>query len=338
MTIAITTTSLITGSSNTDGTGGAENLTVENGHEIDLEQGWVVDSDDQYGRTSHLDDGLTTIEVIDNHSGHGLDDIDISIVNTGEWNDDGLKELSVDSQDAAHYLNSQETGDITIENFVDVNLHVADTGTWSGTNYHIEGAKRGTIDFSDSTDVYSDNYLDITAQSNGDHWGNTFDIIGSEHSDHFSISGDSSTQYTEFSVDLGAGRDSFTAGVAAANSSVTTRFVDGGDGTDTLYVKGDTEDLGIEFVNFEKIHGPSGDSLVTVTLDENVLAHNGSADAPLIVYDAAVEFTGDIESISATESDYSDVISHNDFYEVTVNYDDASYTVITDHIDQDWLV
>ncbi len=122
MTIAITTTSLITGSSNTDGTGGAENLTVENGHEIDLEQGWVVDSDDQYGRTSHLDDGLTTIEVIDNHSGHGLDDIDISIVNTGEWNDDGLKELSVDSQDAAHYLNSQETGDITIENFVDVNL------------------------------------------------------------------------------------------------------------------------------------------------------------------------------------------------------------------------
>ena len=333
MTIAITTTSLITGSSNTDGSGGAENLTVENGHEIDLEQGWVIDDPNPYDTDAHLTDGDTTITTSEDEAGNGLHDIDITIENTGEWNDDGQKELSVDTDDAAHYLNGAGSASITIENFVDVNLHATDTGSWTGVTYVIEGAKRGTIDFSDSTDKTNSNDLDIIAHSNGDHWDNTFEITGSENSDHFSISGDSSTQYTEFSVDLGAGRDTFSVDVAAANSSVTTRFVDGGEGFDTLTITGDIEELGIEFVNFERIHGSSGDSLATVTLNENVLTHNGSEDAPLIVENAAVEFTGDIESISATESDYG-----NNYYDVTVNYDDASYTVITDHIDQDWLV
>ncbi len=260
-----------------------------------------------------------------------------SITNTGDWNDEGQKEISVDTADFTDYYHGSSQDSIDINNYVDVNLHVTDMDTTGGVIYRIEGAKRGTVDLSDSHTV---NTLYISSiHSNNANWGNMFEITGSEQMDHVSISGISAgTQYTEFSVDLKGGDDTFSAGLNDATSASQTRFVDGGDGVDTLYMN--DSDAGLltdfDFVNFEIIRAGDGN----VTLDEDNLVHNGTQDSPLIVAGAAeLNFVGDVESISAVETDYiNEYGQHEDgYYEVTVDYADASYTVITDNVDDAWL-
>ncbi len=331
MSIEITTTSLITGSSNTDGTGGAENLTVENGHEIDLSH-YTDYQEDLGGWKGTIIDGNTTIVNEFDHHGY----YKFSITNTADWNDDGQKEISVDMEDFAYQIDDSQGTNITIDNFVDVNFHAVDIDCSGELFYTFEGIKRGTIDFSDNTERSN---IVIHTQSNGASWGNTVEVTGSEYTDIVSISGYEGTEYTEFSVDLGGGNDEFSSYLDPAKSADQTRFVDGGDGVDTISLH-DTEAgtlAEVDFVNFEIITANDYE----LTLNEYVLSHNGTQDAPLIVEGAAeLNFSGDVESITATEYDYvNDHGVHKDgYYEVTVDYDDASYTIISDNVDDAWLV
>lgn len=329
MSIEITTTSLITGSSNTDGSGSAENLTVENGHEIDLAQRLDVSESDGHGNGENvLIDGNTTIDDKYGENAHNL-----SITNTAVWNDDGQKEISVDTADFASYLHYSSESKIIIDNFVDVNLHVSDMNVEGIVTYEIDGAKRGTIDVSDSDDL---NIVEINAQSNNDHWGNEFEIIGSDSRDQITLSTSENggTEYTEFSVDLGGDDDSFSYNLEAAKSDSQTRYVDGGEGIDTISIynaEGGTP--GFDFVNFEMITTGHYD----ITLTEEVLQNNGTEESPLIVKcSGELDFDGDVENITVTDSDYSDY-TQQDFYEVTVDYADASYTVIINNVDDAWL-
>ncbi len=335
MTIAITTTSLITGSTNTDGTGSAANLTVENGHEIDLDHYTTFDD---YGNTDGkwtIVDGDTTIEDSFNRYG----DNRVSITNTADWNDDGEKEISIDTADF-DFLNDSDY--LTISNYVDVDLRVADIDHNGELMINIEGTKRGTIDLSDNDGASE---LSIAAKSNSDHWGNMFKVTGSNYQDSVSIGtgGNDGTQYTEFSMDLAGGDDTFSCTLYSAKSDSQTRFVDGGEGVDTITVcsteSGNHSDTvtDVDFVNFEIINARYVDNLI---LNEDILEKNGTEDSPLTVKNATeIDFAGDVESISAVETDYINEHGRPEdgYYEVTVDYADASYTVITDSVDDSWL-
>ncbi len=336
MSIEIITTSLITGSTNTDGSGSAENLTVENGHEIDLSHYTTFDDQGNSEGAWTIVDGDTT--VADRFNRYG--DHETSITNTADWNNDGEKEIFVDTADYEHYVQSTLNTNLslTIENYVDVNLHTTYLENTGELQFRIEGAKRGTIDLSDGRS--GGVQLDIVAQSNGPSWGNMFEVTGSSGSDRVAIGGKEGTEYTEFSMDLAAGDDWFTASVLNAPASASqTRFVDGGDGVDTISIH-DTEAgtlAEVDFVNFEIISANEHE----LTLNEDVLSHNGTQDAPLIVENTTeLNFAGDVESITAKEYDYvNDHGVHKDgYYEVTVDYDDASYTIISDNVDDAWLV
>ncbi len=330
MPIHITTTSLITGSTNTDGTGSAENLTVDNGYDIDLSQEYTTFTDFGNGEGQWtIVDGDTTLA--DKYNRYG--DHHSSITNTGDWNGDGQKEISIDTADF-EYLDNTNNDFLTIENFVDVNLHLSDFDHNGELQITILDAKRGTIDLSDHT---GNTQLHIGVHSNNANWSNMFEVIGSASGDDVSIGGRGVSQYTEFSMDLAGGDDSFSCTLDAAKSADQTRFVDGGEGVDTIYIYNtesgiDTMADVVDFVNFEIINARYTDNL---TLTEEVLEKNGTEESPLIVLEATeIDFAGDVESISAVETDY---INEDGYYEVTVDYADASYTVITDSVDDSWL-
>ncbi len=315
--------SLITGSTNTDGSGSAANLTVENGHEIDLSEYTTYESDNGGYRWTIVD-GNTTVSMDADHHGY----YDLRFTNTAEWNAEGQKEISVDMIDFASEIGHGGYDAITINNYVDVNLHTVDINHQGPLYYYIEGAKRGTLDFSDDVSVL----VRIDAQSNGASWGNLFEVTGSRGYDEIQIRGGEDTQYTEFSIDLGAGNDEFSSTLTDAIYASQTRFVDGGEGTDTIHVYNNesTDTIAdVDFINFEIIDGDDYD----ITLTEYVLTNNGTEDEPLIVETTGeLDFAGDVDSITASESDYDE-----GFYEVSVDYGDTSYTIITNAIDEAWL-
>ncbi len=136
---------------------------------------------------------------------------------------------------------------------------------------------------------------------------------------------DDSSKWTEFTVDLGMGDDLFQYSLAEAASSSQVRYVDGGEGLDTINLYRDTADL--DFSNIEYITNMSDEDVITLTISEEQLAENES----LRVHDILLEFSDDYDSITATEA-------YNDYYTVTVTYDDASYTITTNVLDSDWLL
>ncbi len=315
--------SIITGATNTDGSGSAANLTAENGHEIDLTY-YTDHEHNDGGSWWNYVDGDTTVYLAVSHYAYqtGI------ITNTAEWNAEGQKEISVDLADLEWGGGAGNI--ITISNFVDVNLHAVDLHNGGILVYTIEGAKRGTLDFSESGGLLD---LTIEAKSNGASWSNLFEVTGSTHNDDVTITGDSDSQYTEFSIDLGTGDDEFASTLADAIYASQTRFVDGGEGTDTIrvYNNESTDTIAdVDFINFEVLKNYNEDP---ITLTEYVLANNGSEDEPLIVdIEGELDFAGDVDSITASESDYDE-----GFYEVTVDYGDTSYTIITNSIDEAWL-
>ncbi len=327
--------SIIYGTTNTKGTGGASNLTTENGTEIDLS---AIDVSSVGSGEWTIDSGLVTVDSY--NDGSRVHTQYTTIANTGEWNDDGVKELYIDSDN----IDAIDTDyhNITIENFVDVSIHL-DTevqdefidGGPTSNNITVVDAKRGDIDLGDHA-TYND--LTIISHSNGDSWSNLFTVNGSDSiSDKvtFTTEGsayeDTGSEYTEFVVDLNGGNDIFTYAIDAAVSDDMTRSVDGGDGTDTLVLDADSSDL--NFSNFEVITSDSDDEF-TVTLSEDILVSNSSSDDPLTITNLNIDFADDYQSISATQNVDDD---SSELYTVTVEYDDGSYTFITDNIEQDWI-
>lgn len=313
----------IVGTTNTDGTGSAANLNVNNGQEISSSNSapYVSYEEDNYFYSS------------------------LSIENTTEWNADGLKEISITD------LNGVE--ETTINNFVDVyitahtDLTSSDDGEWSSlfSDISIYNAKRGYIDTTSADDSTSyDDYITISPISNGSSWSNLFEIQTGSGQDQVQFeSTDGSTQYTEFDVDLGDDSDLFDYGLEAAASQSQTRHVDGGNGDDFLYLSSDAVDL--DFENFEVVFGQDDRSL---TLDQDILAKNDG----LLIDKVAIDIADDYDTVSVTalsddQISYIDqlsdsnpwtYLSSDEYYAVTVTYDAEEYTILTNDIDSDWLV
>ncbi len=367
---------VIVGTTNTDGSGSAANLTADNGTEItsDMLTEKRTESHEEgsyyftYSEGYYTDDFYVQQVTGSNRFSSGEFN-PLTIVNTAEWNADGLKEVLVSGSGA--------TLDVRVENFVDVAiyLHTDEEGDsdyrqvyededgedidYPGVDDYITVlyAKRGVIDTTTLGDEdgegteYIDNIM-IYPKSNGSSWSNLFEVTTGNGDDEVCFIGiyddtdydgdgvddgyfmtrsgdevelDDSSKWTEFTVDLGMGDDLFQYSLAEAASSSQVRYVDGGEGLDTINLYRDTADL--DFSNIEYITNTSDEDVITLTISEEQLAENEN----LGVHDILLEFSDDYDSITATETS-------NNHYTVTVTYDDASYTISTNVLDSDWLL
>ncbi len=321
---------VIVGSSNTDGRGSASSLTPENGLELNMEYTRYEGSWDGNGGGIHYNDRYDDIFISKSWDHYGYERIEFT--NIAEWNHQGLKEISINDDGLA--LVSGQYGDMYVGNFVDVSLTLTrDLSEETGSSVVISGAKRGEIDVSELNDGVD---MFILPQSNGPSWSNLFTVSTSNSSDSldfYSDSLDQGSHWTEFDVSLNGGNDYFSHRLDASSSSQQMRYVDGGDGIDTLNVYKNPDDL--SFSNFEIIEG-QGD--YTLTLDEQLLSGNNADTAPLTVNDLSIEFAEGYDYLYAT---YDQV--HDDPYEgdeieytVVVSYDDTAYYVLTDSLNEGW--
>lgn len=325
--------SVIFGTTNTDGTGTSANLTTDNGTELAVSGREYYYDDGYHGSSWYVASGDVEMTYDVNHSGS----VTLKIENEGEWNSSEAKELYIDSVSMSHAFNGQHM-QMTIDNFVDVTIIlddvlVGDNESYSRNVININDAKRGYID---TSDVYFEGglTLEISPSSNGSSWSNLFEITTGDSSEDVTFNNDSGTgtQWTEFKVDLGGGSDSFTYQLESAASTSQTRYVDGGEGDDTLVLLTDSEDL--DFVNFEYIENGSNTQDYTLTLSEEILANNSSG---LTITDLNIEFSDDYESIEV-ESELDESGEETGYYDVTVIYDDATYSIVTNEIDDTWLL
>lgn len=321
---------LIVGTTNLDGTGSASNLTADNGTVIDIGDSNSFQNvlNEEWGSELILDN----IEI--DKGGDHYGSLSVLIYNTAEWNAEGMKEIYLDSNFTEMAMATLDCyqGGISIYNFVDVYINFSDPDTFGDYSWNIGvniyGAKRGDIDLS-SLDI-SLTWLNIVPYSNGDSWSNMFTVTMGDSDDYVTFTSSNyaytsdATQWTEFDVSLNGGDDTFTYALDAAASSDQTRYVDGGDGDDTLELETDSGIL--DFANFESIENGSDDDL-TVTLSEDLL----EANSELTITDLDIEFSDDYDSITVEETD-------SDYYTVTVVYDDESFTLSTNVINDDWLL
>ncbi len=350
---------LIYGSSNTNGSGSAANLTPENGTEV------VWEYDPEGSETYHRSNWEYITDQVRGH----ISDVNgyymaLNFDNVGEWNDDGVKELHIDSD----LPNANDINSMYVSKFVDVDI---DIGTMAAAPYELGSesyflfdsaldidvqfridvlnAKRGHIDASQSN---QDVGVLINPESNGDSWSNLFEVETGSGNDavtfeSFFDGGDSlhvqpSSEWTEFNVSMAEGDDTFIYSIHQANNDAMTRFVDGGEGFDTLALHRDSDD--IEFSGFELITvDGDGEEIVTLAMDQELLEDNSSSEQGLILDSVEVELTDDYTSIevadlSQAQSDYlsGHDLDSSEFAAVTVTYGDDSYTLLTNEVSDAW--
>ncbi len=324
--------SVIVGATNTDGTGSAANLTKDNGEWIDLNQTPTYQNNQGMGGNWRIEQGNVTVSSSWDHYGQ----TNTSFTNTGVWNEAGLKEIYIDSDDMekvdGNYLF------FTIKNFVDVYLNFSEDLSISNFSMiDIIDAKRGDID---TTALNDQTTLNITPYSNGASWSNLFNVTTGDYADRVTFYTQRSdyegntSQWTEFDVSLGGGNDTFIYSLSAAASDEQTRYVDGGEGVDTLYWYTNSDDL--TFVNFEYVYTYAGQSR-SLSLNQTILDNNNADEAGLTVVNFDLEFSDEYDSIAAT-AELDDSGNETGYYSVVVTYDDDTYTVISNHIDDDWLL
>ncbi|WP_456297081.1 hypothetical protein M1D72_12555 [Vibrio sp. AK197] len=262
-------TQIIVGNSNSKGYGSAAKLTVRNGTELPVDQGSYYEEDVV---ATHLYN-YTNLEI-DNLAG---------------WDSEDIKEVAIRDGD---YVS------LSVTDFVDVAI--------LGGSYDyilLNQAKRATIDLSDAQEGIS---LFATPYSNNDHWSNLYNVTMGAGDDHVAFSmaassDPSSSKWTEFNVDLALGNDIFEYDLNEAASSNQQRFVDGGDGFDSLILSSDNSD--IDFVNFEYIELEEGE---TLTLTQTDLENNGALDNGLIV-NGQVALSEDFDLTSMSIRELTDV-------------------------------
>ncbi|SDG91450.1 hypothetical protein SAMN04488136_104211 [Vibrio xiamenensis] len=324
--------SVIFGTTNTDGTGSASNLTAENGNAFDLDN-LEIDHSSPYEQVGSLEIDDVILKYTNDHYGYAT----TYITNNGEWNADGAKELLIEytgpDSDTALIMESRDT--IRIDNFVDVNIHLEGSMPYEETYgaseelwLEIIDAKRADID---ATDFDAQTVIRIATKSNGEHgeWSNMFNIQGSDtHHDEVQFEGSS---YTEFNVSLNGGSDRFTSMLAPKESADQIRFVDGGEGNDEITIYGNSSD--IEFVNFENVSLASGSSF---TLNEEVLQNNADGLKISTYQDSMdISFSDDYDSITAKQQ-YDENGDETGYLDVTVSYDDADYHLVVQDTGQEW--
>ena len=321
---------VIFGSTNTDGTGSAANLSQFNGQMID----WQFDSIAYYMHENFKFETEHVSAFIQNISDMGAFGVDVT--NHGPWNGEGVKELFI--RDTGLY-NISETTEMNVGGFVDVNIALSNVDAWWGTfTLNINGAKRGDVDLSS----FEQNiHLNIDAYSNSGSWGNLYTIATGNGDDTVTFSASSeqsNTHWTEFSVDLGAGDDRFVLALHSADSADMTRFIDGGDGFDEIALFADS--IALDFANVEWINAK--DSTVELRLTEQQLATNGDDTFGLIVSNAQIEFTDsiidiDVTALSDAQYAYLDGLdsdlSAEDYFAVTAYGSDASYQLLMNNVD-----
>lgn len=317
--------SILFGETNLDGKGSAANL-LENGQMIDLSVKQFDFSDFPHEWSWDVEDGMALVSSTLDH----YHSIFTSVSNTGEWNESGMKEVYIDSNDAETLTGEYNLESLTVENYVDVYINLTEelANENGETQINVIDAKRGEIDTQDAGSVN----IEILANSNGDSWSNLFDVTTGDSDDEVQLyysSESSMTEWTEFSVALNGGDDSFHYDLADAASELQTRFVDGGDDEDTLVLYSDTDDL--DFANFEHIETEALED-VTLTLNQELLSNNADG---LTISGVDIDFSDQYDEISATEQ-LDENGQDTGYWDVTVSYDDASYTLVTDSIDQDW--
>lgn len=311
------------GTTNTDGTGSARDLSSANSFlipfdsisgpdddELALEGVWV---------NGYIDENLSITETIEKF---GVANFEYSFAasNLSNWNSANLKEIALYNLDDSY---------IEINNFVDVTFISDYYGIW-GTGHDgyqklvINDAKRGYIDtrnsegnprvFSEDSPDYGytfDGYnemdtttcwsnITIRPHSNGASWSNLFEIYTGYAEDTVYFTSqqdgetDTSTKWTEFKVDLGEDNDIFIYELTHSVNDDQQRFVDGGDGNDALFLRVDTDDL--EFVNFELISSNNN----SIYLDQSLLTNN-QTELGLIINNTSVKFSQDITSLEIYE-------------------------------------
>ncbi|QIX55325.1 cadherin-like domain-containing protein [Piscirickettsia salmonis] len=124
---------------------------------------------------------------------------------------------------------SDEAADVSISDFVRTDVQLGDGGD---STVNIEGAKRGDITSGDGSDT-----INISAETNGAGWDNTFNISSAEGEDFISLSGDQ--DITVFNVNAGSGDDVIQLGNGYANSTIHAGYGDdtvrGGTGEDAIF-------------------------------------------------------------------------------------------------------
>ena len=303
--------SAIVGTTNIDGTGSASNLTAENGDVLDLTFGFTGS---YMGDIQTRQQGLVEIYDSWDHYGIGEDRIE----NIGEWNQQGVKELYIDSSAG---FGGNQYGTLTLKNFVDLYLELSSDLSepgWASSDINIYDIKRGEIDLS-SLEGESDVYIEV--YSNSANWSNLFTITGSEQSDYLTMQAVAGTRWTEFNIDLSAGDDSFKCILAGAESSSQLRYVDGGDGSDTLIA---THINDIDFENFETLINASI-STQTLSIDQQLLANNASANNGLWLDGFNIEFSDEFDDI-----DVSTLSTGK--YKIVATYDDEQYLLYSDTV------
>ncbi len=353
---------LIYGSSNTNGSGSAANLTPENGTEV------VWEYDPESSGAFHQEEYIYDFHENIYEVGGLIDTVSegqqtLAIGNYGEWNDDGVKEVYIDSDQPG----AENIDYMYVYNFVDVDIDIGDWATnphsefvadhlfYSPIDLHVQfefavyGAKRGHIDASQSIE---DVGVLIQPQSNGSSWSNLFEVetgsgndavrFESFENDGMDLYVQPSSEWTEFDVSMAEGDDTFIYSIHQANNDAMTRFVDGGEGFDSLLLHRDSDD--IEFSGFELITvDGDGEEVVTLTMDQELLEDNSSSEQGLILDSVEVELTDDYTSIevadlSQAQSDYLSEhdLDSSEFAAVTVTYGDESYTLLTNEVSDAW--
>ncbi len=352
---------VIVGSSNTDSTGGAGNLTAENGtiydiYALDL----VYDEDGRYGTRSINQDGMYIYEETGWGSGTFIYD------NLLAWNQSGKKEFYMNQESFSHH---NEITSLSISNFVDVYLDFSETTDYQ-TRYpyriSIEDAKRGYLDLSglnDRTDLYNPytegTELYIHVKSNGSSWDNTFDITMGNGLDRVILSGADDSKWTEFNIELNAGNDYFYYGLASPYDDNEQRYVNGGTGHDNIFFRSGQDLSDLKFENFESILSSNSEfgNTSSLTLNKSILDTNGVSEL-LVAKFGMINFSDEYDAISISDltnqqeallkSQYAETGSYtpflwdyfyniNDFYAVTISYENEEYTILTDADQASWV-
>ncbi|MGD8110653.1 hypothetical protein [Vibrio sp. TRT 17S01] len=294
---------IIFGTTNTDGTGSSANLNEGNGYVVD---GNLYNDHGVVVGTWETGENFETI-----------------IIGSEEWNGADSKEVSLIDTTAT---------DITITNFVDANII---NNSDVDTQISLMQAKRGQID---TTGGSSSDSIQIGVKANNDHWENMFDIKTGEGNDTVMMADVENSKWTEFNVDLGEGNDEFDISeLDVAQRGNQTRFVDGGEGLDTLVTNGDST---LEFTGMEVIVGAGDGAGSTLEVDTDLLSNNDDMGLGLIISNIDVEMDSKLiyqaHELSAEQAAFLDQEGFDaaDFVEVSVfGADGNEYTILTDDAD-----
>jgi hypothetical protein len=285
------------GTTNTDGTGSATNLSVS------AATASLID----FGSTSVDGSQLYNIDIP-----HGQT---VTILSVDTWNKAGFKEAQIHN----------DSDIVIVDNFVDVDIDNTNT---SGSEIYLYNSKRGNITTSDGDDT-----IEIGVYTNNSGWVNKFTIDSGAGNDSILMTNVQNSKYTSFDIDVGSGNDKVdVSGLSSPYASSVSRLVDGGEGIDTLVIS----DSSVSFSNFEVVVGSKSDFGTSIAITSDLLASNAS-DFGLVFSNIDVSFASGFEfdapsMLSADQAHYLDSLGLDtaDYVSLTTHVDDVSYTVLTD--------